>query len=95
MQKRFHAGGARAVRALGPGFEIERSDLAPNFKDLAAESWGDVLFVDTGYHFPETLATRDALERRYPQVRFVTLNAGATRLRAVVMTARNVGSPRT
>ena len=48
--------------------------------DLAAQAGygGDVLFVDTGYHFPETLATRDALAARYPQMRFVTLNAGAT-----------------
>jgi phosphoadenosine phosphosulfate reductase len=48
--------------------------------DLASKAGyaGDVLFVDTGYHFPETLATRDALAARYPQMRFVTLNAGAT-----------------
>ncbi|WP_425147725.1 phosphoadenylyl-sulfate reductase [Deinococcus sp.] len=38
---------------------------------------GDVLFVDTGYHFPETLSTRDALAARYPTLNFVTLNAGA------------------
>ena len=48
--------------------------------DLAARAGyaGDVLFVDTGYHFPETLATQGALAARYPQMRFVTLNAGAT-----------------
>ena len=48
--------------------------------DLASRAGygGDVLFVDTGYHFPETLATRDALAARYPQMRFVTLNAGAS-----------------
>jgi phosphoadenosine phosphosulfate reductase len=48
--------------------------------DLAAQAGytGDVLFVDTGYHFPETLATRDALAAKYPQLNFVTLNAGAT-----------------
>lgn len=26
----------------------------------------DVVFVDTGYHFPETLATADRVTRRYP-----------------------------
>lgn len=26
----------------------------------------DVLFLETGYHFPETLATRDAVRQRYP-----------------------------
>lgn len=31
-----------------------------------------VFFLDTGYHFPETLATRDAVATRYP-VRVVTL----------------------
>ena len=48
--------------------------------DLAVRAGysGEVLFVDTGYHFPDTLATRDALAARYPQLRFVTLNAGAS-----------------
>lgn len=46
--------------------------------DLAARAGyrGEVVFVDTGYHFPETLATRDRLTARYPQLRFVTLSAG-------------------
>jgi phosphoadenosine phosphosulfate reductase len=45
--------------------------------DLAAEAGytGEVIFVDTGYHFAETLETRDQLRARYPQLRFVTLNA--------------------
>ncbi|UQN06587.1 phosphoadenylyl-sulfate reductase [Deinococcus sp. QL22] len=48
--------------------------------DLAARAGytGEVVFVDTGYHFPETLSTRDNLAARYPQMTFVTLNAGAT-----------------
>jgi phosphoadenosine phosphosulfate reductase len=48
--------------------------------DLAARAGyaGEVVFVDTGYHFPETLTTRDNLAARYPQMTFVTLNAGAT-----------------
>ena len=45
--------------------------------DFAARAGyqGKVLFVDTGYHFPETLKTRDALAARYPQLEFKTLNA--------------------
>ena len=47
--------------------------------DLAARAGytGEVVFVDTGYHFAETLQTRDRLAGRYPQMSFVTLNAGA------------------
>lgn len=47
--------------------------------DLAAKAGykGEVVFVDTGFHFPETLATRDRLAARYPELQFVTLNAGA------------------
>ncbi|MEZ4631218.1 MAG: phosphoadenylyl-sulfate reductase [Deinococcales bacterium] len=36
---------------------------------------GEVLFVDTNYHFPETLETRDHLSARYPELNFVTLSA--------------------
>jgi phosphoadenosine phosphosulfate reductase len=35
----------------------------------------DVLFLDTGYHFPETLGTRDAIAAVY-DVNVVTLSAG-------------------
>ena len=47
--------------------------------DLAVRAGysGEVVFVDTGFHFPETLATRDRLVARYPELMFVTLNAGA------------------
>ncbi len=48
--------------------------------DLAVQAGyiGEVIFVDTGYHFPETLQTRNNLAARYPELRVVTLNAGAT-----------------
>ncbi len=48
--------------------------------DIAARAGysGEVVFVDTGYHFAETLKTRDALAARYPQMTFVTLNDGAS-----------------
>jgi phosphoadenosine phosphosulfate reductase len=46
--------------------------------DLAVQAGfhGQVVFVDTDYHFPETLTTRDNLAKRYPEVEFVTLSAG-------------------
>ncbi len=46
--------------------------------DLAVQAGfnGQVVFVDTDYHFPETIATRDVLEKRYPDVKFITLSAG-------------------
>ncbi|MBF6593565.1 MAG: phosphoadenylyl-sulfate reductase [Thermaceae bacterium] len=45
--------------------------------DLAAKAGylGEVVFVDTGYHFPQTLQTRDTLIQGYPQLNFVTLSA--------------------
>jgi phosphoadenosine phosphosulfate reductase len=45
--------------------------------DLAARAGfsGEVVFVDTGYHFSQTLETRDRLALRYPQLKFTTLNA--------------------
>ena len=47
--------------------------------DLAYQAGyrGEVVFVDTGYHFPETLKTRDALAARYPALTFVTLHPEA------------------
>ncbi len=47
--------------------------------DLAVRAGyrGEVVFVDTGYHFAETLDTRDRLAARYPELTFVTLHAGA------------------
>jgi phosphoadenosine phosphosulfate reductase len=46
--------------------------------DFAAKAGytGKVIFVDTDYHFIETLQTRDALIAKYPQLEFVTLHAG-------------------
>src|SRR5688500_18430364 len=35
----------------------------------------DVLFLDTGYHFPETIGTRDAIAATY-DVTVVTVSAG-------------------
>ncbi|WP_436495318.1 phosphoadenylyl-sulfate reductase [Actinokineospora sp. HUAS TT18] len=35
----------------------------------------DVLFLETGYHFPETIGTRDAVAAVYPEVRIVNAEA--------------------
>jgi phosphoadenosine phosphosulfate reductase len=45
--------------------------------DLAVKAGyrGEVVFVDTDYHFAETLNTRDQLIERYPQLEFKTLSA--------------------
>jgi phosphoadenosine phosphosulfate reductase len=45
--------------------------------DLAARAGfvGQVVFVDTDYHFPETLQTRDRLQALYPQLEFVGVSA--------------------
>lgn len=45
--------------------------------DLAvkAKSDVDVLFLETGYHFPETIGTRDAVSVVYPDVRIVNAEA--------------------
>ncbi|MEQ0560906.1 phosphoadenylyl-sulfate reductase [Amycolatopsis sp. NEAU-NG30] len=35
----------------------------------------DVLFLETGYHFPETIGTRDAVQTVYPDVKIVNAQA--------------------
>ena len=58
---------------LPSGFNLNGTvliDLA-----VAAGYRGKVLFVDTGYHFSETLATRDSVAARYPELNVITLSA--------------------
>lgn len=38
----------------------------------------DVLFLETGYHFPETIGVRDAVQTVYPDVRIVNAKAVRT-----------------
>ena len=63
-----------AVSAFGRRFAVAASMQDTVLAHLASSvSPGvDVLFLDTGYHFPETLATRDAVAARYP-VRMLTV----------------------
>jgi phosphoadenosine phosphosulfate reductase len=44
--------------------------------DLASRAGfvGQVVFVDTDYHFPETLQTKDRLAAKYPHLEFITLS---------------------
>lgn len=45
--------------------------------DLAVKAGyrGSVIFIDTGYHFRETLHTRDTVAARYPELEFISLHA--------------------
>jgi phosphoadenosine phosphosulfate reductase len=58
---------AWAVRVFGPRVVVASSMADTHLVHLAqAVSPGiDVLFLDTGYHFAETIGTRDAVEQSY------------------------------
>ncbi|MGL4610430.1 MAG: phosphoadenylyl-sulfate reductase [Trueperaceae bacterium] len=45
--------------------------------DMAVEAGyrGEVIFVNTGYHFQETLETRNRVQEAYPEIKLVTLTA--------------------
>jgi phosphoadenosine phosphosulfate reductase len=57
-----------AVRTFGARFAITSSMADAVLIDLVARAapGTDVLFLDTGYHFAETIGTRDAVEVVYP-----------------------------
>jgi phosphoadenosine phosphosulfate reductase len=56
-----------AVRTFGDGFCIAASMADAVLIDIASRVADDVavIFLDTGYHFPETLETRDRVAKRY------------------------------
>jgi phosphoadenosine phosphosulfate reductase len=62
--------------AVTTGLNISGSVLL----DLVSRSSfsGAVLFVDTGYHFPQTLSLWQELQDRYSEMNFVTLSADNT-----------------
>jgi phosphoadenosine phosphosulfate reductase len=66
-----------AARTFGDRWIVASNMQDAVLIDLAvkAKSTVDVLFLETGYHFAETIGTRDAVEAVYPQVRIV--NAAA------------------
>jgi phosphoadenosine phosphosulfate reductase len=63
-----------AVDTFGDGFCITASMADAVLIDVASRVADDinVIFLDTGYHFPETLATRDRVAKRY-QVQLHTI----------------------
>lgn len=68
-----------AAATFGSGFCVASSMSDGVLPHLAAQAAPgvDVLFVDTGYHFVETLGTRDAIDATLP-LRVVTLTPEAT-----------------
>ncbi|MGH3977592.1 MAG: phosphoadenylyl-sulfate reductase [Pseudonocardiaceae bacterium] len=68
-----------AVDTFGAGFAIASSMQDAVLVDLASKIAPgiDVLFLDTGYHFAETLGTRDAVAASY-DVNLITLTPRRT-----------------
>jgi phosphoadenosine phosphosulfate reductase len=66
-----------AVRTFGTRLVVASSMQDAVLVHLASQLAPgiDVLFLDTGYHFPETLGTRDAVAATYP-VNLITVRPG-------------------
>ncbi|SEF32880.1 phosphoadenosine phosphosulfate reductase [Amycolatopsis pretoriensis] len=65
------------VETFGDDFIVASNMQDAVLIDLATKvkSDVDVLFLETGYHFPETIGTRDAVQAVYPDVRIVNAQA--------------------
>jgi phosphoadenosine phosphosulfate reductase len=65
------------ARTFGDGWIVASNMQDAVLIDLAvkAKPEVDVLFLQTGYHFAETIGTRDAVELVYPGVRIVNAEA--------------------
>ncbi|MGC7094145.1 phosphoadenylyl-sulfate reductase [Amycolatopsis lurida] len=65
------------VRTFGDDFIVASNMQDAVLIELAtrAKSDVDILFLETGYHFAETIGTRDAVEAVYPHVRIVNAKA--------------------
>ena len=72
-----------AVATFGDRFCVTSSMGDAVLADLASKVAPgiDVVFLDTGYHFVETIGTRDAVEATLP-VNLITITPGAERRRA-------------
>jgi phosphoadenosine phosphosulfate reductase len=70
---------AWAVRTFGDGLIVASNMQDAVLVDLAARAHPavEVLFLETGYHFAETIGTRDAVQTSY-DVRIVNAQARAT-----------------
>jgi len=65
------------VDTFGDDFIVASNMQDAVLIDLATKvkSNVDVLFLETGYHFPETIGTRDAVQAVYPEIRMVNAQA--------------------
>ncbi|QYN21582.1 phosphoadenylyl-sulfate reductase [Amycolatopsis sp. DSM 110486] len=65
------------VEQFGDDFIVASNMQDAVLIDLATQvkSDVDVLFLETGYHFPETIGTRDAVQTVYPDVTIVNAQA--------------------
>ncbi|WP_410612016.1 phosphoadenylyl-sulfate reductase [Amycolatopsis sp. lyj-109] len=65
------------VETFGNDFIVASNMQDAVLIDLATQvkSDVDVLFLQTGYHFPETIGTRDAVQTVYPGVKIVNAQA--------------------
>ncbi|MGW4484737.1 phosphoadenylyl-sulfate reductase [Amycolatopsis sp. NPDC004368] len=65
------------VEHFGDDFIVASNMQDAVLIDLATQvkSDVDVLFLETGYHFPETIGTRDAVQTVYPDVKIVNAQA--------------------
>ncbi|RZS31455.1 phosphoadenosine phosphosulfate reductase [Herbihabitans rhizosphaerae] len=68
---------AWTAHTFGDSFIVASNMQDAVLIDLAAQAKPDVdvLFLQTGYHFAETIGTRDAVEAVYPSVRIVNAEA--------------------
>ncbi len=68
---------AWTAETFGDNFIVASNMQDAVLIDLAVKAKPDVdvLFLETGYHFPETIGTRDAVEVVYPSVRIVNAQA--------------------
>jgi phosphoadenosine phosphosulfate reductase len=68
---------AWTVKTFGDNFIVASNMQDAVLIDLAAKAKPnvDVLFLQTGYHFAETIGTRDAVELTYPTIRIVNAEA--------------------
>ena len=65
------------VETFGDDFIVASNMQDAVLVDLATKvkSDVDILFLETGYHFPETIGTRDAVQAVYPNVKIVNAQA--------------------
>jgi len=65
------------AKTFGDSFIVASNMQDAVLIDLAAKAKPDVdvLFLETGYHFAETIGTRDAVELTYPGIRIVNAEA--------------------